>query len=171
VLVIGTACYFQGDANTMVSQLGLSAPAAATHAGQWISLAPSDGPYSSVFAAVTAPSALADNIAFKPQRDLGTVTIGSRQVQSIAGAMTNFSANGQTQRARGTAEFDAASSRPHVPVRYFEHGAINGQQADFTMIFNHWGERVDIVAPPGAQSFSSLGPGSRTGPPGSTTLV
>ena len=173
VLVIGTACYFQGDANTMVAQLGVSAAAATSHAGQWIALAPSDGPYQSVYAAVTAPSALSDNIAFKPQHDLGTSTVGTRSVQSIGGAMTNFSASGQTQQARGTAEFDAAVARPHVPVRYVERGVINGQQADFTMTFSHWGERVGIVAPPGALSFSSLSAGTPgpSGPPGSTTLI
>jgi hypothetical protein len=171
VLVIGTACYFEGDAVSMATQLSVSPAVATAHAGQWVSLAPSDRPYSSVYAAVTASSALADNIAFKPQHDLGTSTLGNKAVQSIGGAMTNFSANGQTQRARGIAQFEVAVSKPHVPVRYSEHGTINGQRADFTMSFSQWGERVDVVAPSGAVSFSSLGSENPAGPPGSTTLV
>jgi hypothetical protein len=171
VLVIGSACYFRGDANALSSQLGLSSAAAAAHSGQWIALAPTDGPYAAVYAAVTAPSALADNIAFKPQRDLGTSTVSGRRVHTIIGAMTNVSVNGQTQQARGNAELDTAPSTPRVPVRYTEQGTIDKQAAAFTMIFSHWGEPVTVVAPPGALSFSSLGPGATVGPPGSTTLV
>jgi hypothetical protein len=171
VLVIGTACYFSGDAVSAQSQLGLSAAVAEAHAGQWLSLSPSDRPYRAVYEAVTASSALTDNIAFKPQHELGTSTVGDRTVRSIGGAMTDFSVGGQVQRARGAAQFELAASMPHVPVRYSEHGSINGQRVDFAMVFSHWGERVDVVAPSGAVSFSSLGPENPAGPPGATTLV
>ena len=64
VLVIGGACYFQGDAKQLEDQLGLPASIAAAHAGQWISLSPGDLPYQSVYVAVTTNSALHSNVAF-----------------------------------------------------------------------------------------------------------
>ena len=171
VVVLGTTCFFQGDAEALASQLLLSPAAAAAHAGQWISLAPHDGPYAVVYAAVTAPSALADNIAFRPQQDLGSSTIGDRRVTAIRGAMTNVTVDGQTEHARGTAELATTSSSPHLPVQYVEHGRIDGQATDFVMSFSRWGKPVVVVAPPSALSFSSLGPGATSSPPGSTSLV
>ena len=171
VLVVGTACYFQGDAEALATQLGLSPSAATAHAGQWISLAPSDAPYATVYAAVTASSALGDNIAFRPQHDLGTVTVGGRPFRSVSGAMKNVTVNGQTEHARGNAEFTAQAFGRHLPVQYAEHGTINGQVTNFVMTFARWGDPVVVVAPPGAVAFSSLGPGSTSGPPGSSTLV
>ena len=76
VLVIGTSCYFQGDANQMVEQLGLPMSIATAHAGQWISLSPGDLPYQSVYVAVTTRSALSSNIAFAPHQESGRSTTG-----------------------------------------------------------------------------------------------
>jgi hypothetical protein len=171
VLVIGSACYFQGDTNSMVDQLGVSAATASTHAGQWISLAPTDSPYGSVYAAVTAPAALSDNIAFKPQQDLGTSIAHGRRVHGIAGAMTDVSANGQTLHAQGIAHLEVRAARSHLPVRYSERGTINGQRTDFVMAFSRWGEPVNISAPPGAVAWSSLGGGNTLGPPGGSPTI
>ena len=171
VLVIGSACYFQGDAVALNTQLGLSPSASTAHAGQWISLAPRDTPYASVYAAVTASSALSDNIAFRPRLDLGTSTVGGRRVRSIGGAMTNLTINGQTQHARGNAQLAVADTAPHLPVRYAERGTIDRQASNFVMTFSAWGRPVVVTAPAGAIAFSSLGPGATNGPPGSPTLV
>ncbi len=116
VLVIGTACYFQGDARQMVEQLGLSAGAATAHAGQWISLAPNDPPYQSVYVAVTTRSALNSNIAFAPHQETRTVTRSGYRVLGVTGSMTNQIENGQTQRAKGTASLYVTVSHPHLPV-------------------------------------------------------
>ncbi len=171
VLVIGSACYFQGDAVALNTQLGLSPSASTAHAGQWISLAPRDTPYASVYAAVTASSALSDNIAFQPRVDLGTSTVDGRRVRSIGGAMTNLTINGQTQHARGNAQLALAESAPHLPVRYAERGTIDRQASNFVMAFSAWGRPVVVSAPAGAIAFSALGPGATNGPPGSPTLV
>ena len=174
VLVVGSACYFRGDARELVDQLGLPTATATAQDGQWIFLSPGDAPYQSVYAAVTAHSALADNIAFVPHRPLDPTTLSGRRVLGIAGPMTNVSVNGQTQKAKGSATFYVAAS-DHVPVRYSEQGKLDNQQSAFTMTFSKWGEPVTVTAPQGAVSFASLGstgPGpSVTSPQGPPTLV
>jgi hypothetical protein len=115
VLVIGRACYFQGDAREMVDQLGLSVATATAHAGQWISLAPSDAPYQSVYAAVTAHAALADNIDFAPHRRLPASVVSGHRVIGVSGPLTNFTVAGQTQKAKGTAYLYGGVQAPRAP--------------------------------------------------------
>jgi hypothetical protein len=164
VLVIGSACYFRGDAREIADQLGLSPSASSAHANQWISLAPGDSPYPSVSVAVTSGSALAANIAFRPLHYTGGTNLSGTAVLGITGPMTNVNVNGSVQRAKGTAALYAASARPHLPARYSQRGTVDGQSGTFAMTFSRWGERVPLHAPSGAVAFSSLGP-SRTTPP------
>ena len=113
----------------MVEQLGLPAAVATAHAGQWISLAPDDPPYQSVYVAVTTRSALNSNIAFAPHQESGTSTRSGYRVIGITGPMTNETVNGQTQRAKGTANLYVTTSRPHLPVQYTENGTIRRTSA------------------------------------------
>ncbi len=170
VLVIGSACYFKGDTREMVQQLGLSVTTATAHNGAWISLAPSDGPYASVYAAVTTHSALADNIDFVPHRRLGTTVRSGTKVMGMTGPLEDFKVAGVTQKAKGTAYLYVASAKPHLPVQYSERGTISGQRSSFTMTFGHWGEHVDVTAPTGAISYGSLGAQAVT-PSGPPSLV
>jgi hypothetical protein len=164
VLVIGTACYFQGDERQMVEQLGLPVAVASADAGQWISLAPGDVPYQSVYVAVTTRSALNSNIAFEPHRQLTTSRRSGYRVLGIRGPMVNVTANGQTQRAKGTASLYITASRPHLPVQYTEQGKIDNQASSLVMTFSKWGEPVNVSAPTGAIAYSSLNAGSGTTP-------
>lgn len=173
VLVIGTACYFRGDARQLTDQLGVPASVASTYDGQWISLAPGDAPYQSVYAAVTAHDALAENIAFVPHRQLDSTRLSGRRVLGIAGPLVNVSVNGQTQKAKGTAQFYVAAVS-HLPVRYSEKGTVQNQPGTFTMTFSAWGQPVTVDTPPGAVSFAILGVSgapSVTSPQGNPTLV
>ncbi len=164
VLVNGAACYFQGDANQMEQQLGLPSAIATTHAGQWISLAPGDLPYESVYVAVTTRSALDSNIAFAPHRESGTSTRAGYRVLGITGPMVNQVVEGQVQRAKGTAYLYITTSRPHLPVQYTEDGTINKTKSTLVMTFSRWGEAVHVSAPKGAVTYASLGVGNGTTP-------
>jgi hypothetical protein len=174
VLVIGTSCYFQGNARQLVDQLGLPTSVASAHAGQWISLAPGDPPYQSVYVAVTARSAYTSNIAFTPRLETGTSTLHGLRVVGISGTMINQTVNGQTERAEGKAMLYVTTSRPHLPVEYTENGKIgttasNLVSSKLVMIFSKWGEHVNVKAPRGAVTYASLGVGSgsvpNSGPP------
>ncbi len=168
VLVSGSACYFKGDERQMVEQLGLPVAIASAHAGQWISLAPGDVPYQSVYVAVKTRSALYSNIAFAPHREAGTSTKAGYRVVAITGPMVNQIVGGQTQKAKGTATLYVTASHPHLPVQYTESGTItaDGQSAKSTLVitFSRWGEAVTVSAPPGAVSYASLGAGNGTTP-------
>lgn len=175
VLVIGTACYLKGNAPALVTNLNFSAADAATYSGQWISLAPSDAPYASVYAAVTAPQAIADNITVVPQNELPTTTLGGRRVLTVTGAIAPVKIPGQgaTPTPKGTATVAVRAAAPHLPVRYTERGRANGQHSSATVSFNKWGESVDITTPLGATPWAQVGAGS--GPvsptPGGTFLT
>lgn len=167
VVVVGSACYFEGDALAMVENLDVSASVAQAHANQWISLSPSDAPYASVYAAVNLNQALTDNISVKPQQ-LGSTTSGGRTLQTVTGAIEPVKIAGSTQSIKGTATLEIAPST-HLPVRYSERGTASGQSTSFTMTFSSYGETVSQSAPPGAVSYASIGGASGGGGAGSST--
>ncbi|HEY5024346.1 MAG TPA: hypothetical protein VII76_05160 [Acidimicrobiales bacterium] len=175
VLVVGSACYFQGDAQQMVAQLGIPVSIASAHAGQWISLSPGDLPYPAVYVAVTTGSALRANIDFAPRLESGTSRRAGYRVLRITGPMTNEVVNGQTHRARGTASLYITTSHPYLPVQYTQNGKIDAVASKLVMTFSKWGEVVAVSAPKGAVSYASLGVGNgttpTTGPPVLTSQV
>lgn len=168
VLVVGTACYFQGDERQLVEQLGLTIPMAATYAGQWISLAPGDPPYQSVYIAVTTHSALQYDIEFAPHQESGVSRRSGYRVIGVTGPIKNVPGDGQTQPTKGTASLYVTSSVPHLPVEYTENGKIGKVTSKVDMTFSQWGEVVAVSAPPSAVGYSSLSSGNATpttGPP------
>jgi hypothetical protein len=172
VLVVGSACYLKGNAAALMANLGLPSSTASAHVGQWISLTHADGPYASVYAAVTASSALADNITITPRHQLRDTRIGGRSVQVITGAIAPLpGAGGQSQTPKGTATLAVRAGGSHLPVRYTERGSIAKQKSVSTVTFTGWGDTVNITAPSGAVAYSSLGVGSGSVPPTPTGTV
>jgi hypothetical protein len=173
VLVVGTACYLEGNASALEANLGLSSTAASAHAGQWISLARTDAPYASVYAAVTAPSALTDNITITPTSQLPTTRLDGRRVQTITGTIASIKIGGQTIAPKGTATLAVRTATPHLPVRYAERGTQGRQKSVSSVTFSRWGEAVTITAPSGAVPYASLGAGTGTVPssPSGTVLT
>jgi len=165
VLVVGTAAYFQGDAATLQAELSLDPAAAQAHAGQWISLAPSDAPYQSVYAAVTTKAALDDTITIAGKSVLSEVTVGRTTVTPVRGLLTPVDQTPTT----GTARLEVRSGRPHLPVRFSGSGTVNNQQSVFGVTFGQWGEQVVVEAPAGAVAYSSLQVGGLN--PGSGGVV
>jgi len=171
VLVVGTACYVKGNAAALTANLGLSSVMAAAHAGQWISLARADAPYASVYAAVTAPSALADNVTITPKEQLPDSRLDGRRVQIVSGAIAPVTVAGQTVAPKGTATLAVGATTPHLPVRYTERGTQNRQQIVSTVTFSRWGDVVQVTAPAGAVTYASLGAGSVPSNPSGTVLT
>jgi hypothetical protein len=173
VLVIGSSCYVRGNAAALTANLGLSSVAAAAHVNQWISLARTDGPYASVYAAVTAPSALSDNVTITPKALLPATKVDDRRVQIVTGSITPVTVAGATIAPKGTATLAVRARAPHLPVRYTERGTQNRQQIVSTVTFSRWGEVVQVTAPSGAVSYASLGVGSGSVPssPSGTVLT
>ncbi len=165
VLVVGTSCYFKGNAVAMEQELDMSTSVATSHSEQWISLAPSDEPYTAVYAAVTASSALADNVAFKAQHNLGDETVDGKAVIAVSGAMKSLPALGETD-VKGTATLYVSQATPHLPVAYDERGSTMGVKFDSTMTFSRWHEHVVANTPTGAVTYTSLG--GATGGSGTT---
>ena len=172
VRVVGQGCWFEGDTTAMVENLGLSATQAQPHSGQWISLATTDAPYQSVYAAVTTTSALSDNITFTPKMETAETTVAGQRVIGIQGPLTGI----QGIAAQGTGVLYVTAGGRHLPVRYVEHGSIGSGSStstlSFAMDFSAWGESVSVAEPPGAVAFSTFG--TPAGTPGTfpgTTII
>jgi hypothetical protein len=179
VLVVGSACFFKGNAIALTDNLGLSSSQAATEAGQWISLATTDAPYATVYAAVTAPSALADNITVVPQA-VATTTVDGHRVQTVSGAIAPVKIAGQPVAPKGTAALAVRATAPHLPVRYRERSTQvssgRGHRLGVsisTVTFSRWGQSLSITAPTGAVAYATLGVGSGSVPttPNGTILT
>lgn len=170
VVVLGTTAYFRGDGPAMALNLGIPATVAQTYAGKWISLVAGDGPYQSVQVAVTAASALQQNVTFTAHDELPASTMAGRRVIALRGPMAAVAG----QAAHGTATLYVSASGRHLPVRYVERGTLgagSGRSAlDFSITFSAWGEPVSVSAPPGAIPFSSLGV-QGSGPTGPTLIT
>jgi hypothetical protein len=160
VLVIGSALYFKGNVPALTANLSLSSASAAAHAQQWIELAPTDAPYATVYAAVTAPSALADNVTIAPDHELAPSTVAGQPVQTITGTITAVRVAGQVIKPEGTATLAVRAGSPHLPVRYTQRGTENGQSSTAGVSFSRWGEPVSLTAPTHPVAYSSLGTGS-----------
>jgi hypothetical protein len=173
VLVVGTACFLEGNSAALVANLGLSSSVAAARAGQWISLAPTDGPYASVYAAVTAHSAITDNITVVPDDQLPPTKLNGRRVRTVTGTIAPVTIGGQTIAPKGTASLSVRAASPHLPVRYTQRGTLGRSVTVSAVSFSHWGEPVSIAAPAGAVPYASLGAGSGSVPPtpGGTVLT
>jgi hypothetical protein len=160
----------------MEDELDVSTAVATAHAQQWVSLKPTDEPYAAVYAAVTASSALADNIAFKAQRDLGRSTVDGQAVEAVSGALTPIPSVGETS-VKGTGTLYVRASAPHLPVKYTEKGTSDKEALTFSMTFSQWGETFAATTPTGAVTYVALGGptggGSATTPsgPGPTVLA
>jgi hypothetical protein len=157
VVVVGSTAYFKGDAVATSASLGLSAALARTYAGRWISLVSGDQPYQSVYAAVTASSAIADNITFTPRSELAAAKIGGTDVIGLRGGLTPIDG----QAAKGIATLYVTAGRRHLPVRYVEKGTVGSGPSratlNFQIAFSAWGNPVSVPAPTGVVPFSSLG--------------
>jgi hypothetical protein len=172
VLVVGSACYLKGNAAALTANLGLPSSIASAHVGQWISLTRTDAPYASVYAAVTASSALADNITITPRDQLPDTRIDGRSVRIITGAIAPLpGAGGQSQTPKGTATLAVRTGVSHLPVRYTERGTFDKQKSVSAVTFTGWGDAVNVTAPSGAVTYASLGVGSGSVPQTPTGTV
>jgi hypothetical protein len=171
VIVVGKACYIKGNAAALTGNLGLTAAQATAHAGQWISLASTDAPYASVYAAVTAPSALADNITVEPETVLPSALVAGRRVETVTGPIAPLTVGGQRVAPKGTSSLAVRAAAPHLPVRYTERGTENRQTTRSTVTFSRWGTAVPVTAPAGAVTYASLGAGTGTVPSGPSGTV
>ena len=152
VIVIGKACYIKGNAAALSANLGLSATAATAHAGQWISLAVGDAPYASVYAAVTAASALTDNVTVEPETVIPTTTVDGRRVQTVSGPIAPITIGGTEGGPQGNGHPGRAGRRP-PPPRPLHRAGHRGPGED--PVHRH----LQPLGHPGA----GLGPGGRRG--------
>ncbi|HEY5024530.1 MAG TPA: hypothetical protein VII76_06110 [Acidimicrobiales bacterium] len=148
VVSTGQLVYFKGDAAALRDQLGLPATTASGHAGSWISLQQSDGPYPSVAEGVTTSAALAE-ISIAPFSTAPVHRTHGVLLSRITGRIPHGSV------VSGWARLDLAA-RSKLPAVYSAHGSDAGQPWSSTITFSRWAASTAITAPVMALPFSSL---------------
>lgn len=154
VLAPGGVVYFNGDAGSVSSQLGLSESEAAAVAGTWIAVHKGDQPYASLEAGITVSSALTQ-VTLTPRTVDSVRTATGSTVSRITGTLPG-SGSGQS-----TVQLDV-DPHSHLPLSYDARTSSDGQTGVVTMTFTHWGTAVTVSVPPGATTYASL-PGANTG--------
>jgi hypothetical protein len=150
--VVGRGAYVKGNAGGLEDQMGLSAASAATYAGKWISISPTDAPYASITKAVSLEGTLGD---LKPTGDLtftGVSTHASQSVLGVKGGLPPGAAKGTT----GSAVLYVSTSKPTVPILFDVEQDTSGTKESDVGTFSNWGKPLQLVAPAVTVPFSSL---------------
>jgi hypothetical protein len=150
--VVGKGAYVEGNAGGLEDQMGLSATSAATYAGKWISIAPTDAPYSSITKAVSLEGTLGD---LQPTGHLtltGVTTQASQSVIGVKGGLPPGAAKGTT----GSAVLYVSTSKPTVPIVFNVQQDTSGTKESDVGTFSNWGKPLRLVAPAATVPFSSL---------------
>jgi hypothetical protein len=144
--------YLRGAAGALVSALGLSQAVATAYAGRWIFLSPSDGPYGPVNGTLN-PLPEIDSFFPDPPYELESPRVfHGATVVGVIGHAPASAANGTGHALT----LFVPTTAPHTPVGAtltFGTGASSGTEA---VVFDHWGEAVQVTAPPAAVAYSTL---------------
>jgi hypothetical protein len=138
VLVTGGGAYVLGDVFSLVNYMGYKPEAAATYAGQWIQIPPTDPDYRAVSADVTLPSLMADLYVPGPLALSRARKIAGRTVMGVTGRRPATA----TSRALTVSIYAQAHGLP-LPV---EEDVVNGLDRS-TVSFSRWNEPVQVDAP------------------------
>ena len=148
VLVVGGSAYVLGDAFALTNYMGYKPDAAATYAGQWILIPPTDGDFQAVAADVTLPSSIDDVYIPAPVVSGAVRTMNGKKVVRLSGTRA-ASANSPSL---AVSVYVRAKGLP-LPVR---EDVVYGHSRS-TTTFSRWNERVRIATPPNATPIGTTG--------------
>jgi hypothetical protein len=153
VFVVGGVAYQKGDAAFLEGSEGFPAAAASALAGRWISFDSGDAGFGQLSSGVTLSSALTE------ATPTGTLTLLKRSTvdgQAVVGITGGLAADAAESGVTGTQVLYVAEGAPHLPVQAVMHELHAGQSGTATLTFSRWGEKVSVIAPPGALPISTL---------------
>jgi hypothetical protein len=154
IILKGGTAYFAGNSVGLVKYFGLSAATAATLAGHWISISPSDSGFQSVTAGMTLAAAL------REASPTGSITQGKKKRVNRQ-ATVSVAGTGSTSAPRTTL-FVAARGKP-LPVEAVAYSSTGTTTSGEIITFSRWGERVTVPTPTSAVPVSTLSIGSSSG--------
>ncbi len=150
-LVNGTA-YLKANAAGLEASFALSAAHAATYAGKWISLVPSDAPFAPISESVTLAAVVGEIIPTGSLTELSPSMLGGRHVLGVRGGLPGQVQNGVS----GSAVLYVDTAHPNLPVGFTGTASNGKQHITEDGLFNQWGEHVTLTAPAGAVPYSSI---------------
>lgn len=147
--------YLRSTAAVLTNNLGLSASAASTYAGRWISIAKTDGAYQTVAAALTIEAEVAPYVPTKRSAKLGPVeTLKGTEVkvQPVTG---RYNATGL-----GTPVDAAVATFINQENGLVQGGSIvvggrSGNEHKLA-VFTDWGKPITVTAPTGAVAYAEV---------------
>lgn len=153
--LVGQVVYLQAGTDVLERTLGLPTTAAATHAGDWISVSKKDDVYADVASSLSATSAIELFVPEEPHLKVdGATTLHGQHVVAVSGTST---ASPSTD-ATGKVTLFVSTTAPYLPVGatlVVTSGNDTVVEQD-AALFGRWGEAVHAKAPSGALPLSSL---------------
>ncbi|MGH9100655.1 MAG: hypothetical protein ACRDV8_10570 [Acidimicrobiales bacterium] len=144
--------YFRGNVVALVDELGVPAPRAAPLVGKWVKVVKGDDPYDSFEEGITT-SSNASQLRTAIYPDSSRDVPGSPRSTAVVGGALRTA---KSHEVEGTAVLvmDTASGLPQT----LRGAAIVQDTERYTVqwTFSHFGETVQVAAPPNPAPYSSL---------------
>jgi hypothetical protein len=150
--VVGKGAYIEGNAGGLEAQMGLTAALAKTYADQWISVASSEAPYSTVSTGVRLAGALAN---IQPAGKLTLTAPTTKDGQSVIGVHgepPGTLAKGTT----GSSVLYVATGQPTIPLVFQVTEATGANKESDVGTYSNWGKALNLVAPTKTVPLSSI---------------
>jgi hypothetical protein len=152
-LVDGVIYVLGNQANLLQNALGLSSASATAAAGHWVSVQPSDTPFSALSNALDLSAELESFVPGKPGLvEQSPVKVHGMHAVRVTGTPSADVRNG----AKGTSTFLVNERAPHLPVgatMVLTQGTVKQTRL---VAFSDWGKAVVLSAPPGAVALDGL---------------
>jgi hypothetical protein len=150
--VVAGGAYVEGNAGGLEGQFGLSASAAQTYAGKWISIAVTDAPYASLTKAVTLATTMTE---LRPTGHLSLTARTTRLARSVLGVRGSLP-GGFNKATTGSAVLYVSTTDPTLPILFDAVQTTSGSKETDVGTFSNWGKRFTLVAPTSTVPFASL---------------
>ena len=173
VLVVNGAVYCMGDVGSLENQLGLSAQDAATYAGRWISLAPTDPPTAAVGGGVILSDLITETLGGATGSSGGSSGVsvtataisaphavgGVEEVTVSLSISVGTNTPGATS-TQGTAELVVPASAPYLPVSETVTATAQGPTGNATgtstVSFSSWNSPSTLPTPTNVVSYATI---------------
>ncbi len=154
VRLVGGVIYVVGNqANLLENALGLSSASATTAVGHWVSVQPSDAPFSALSQALDLSTELNSFVPGKPGlAEQPPVTVHGQRAVRVTGTPSTDVRNG----AKGSSTFLVNQRAPHLPVgatMVLTQGKVKQTRL---VAFSEWGKAVVVSVPAGAVALAGL---------------
>jgi hypothetical protein len=147
IVLTGGSAYFTGNAQGLISYFGFPQAAAATTAGRWVAVAPTDTGFAALISGLTLSSVLKKAIPDGTLTEGKKITIDHQSTWGIIGS-------GSSDQSPTT--LFVSTKGKNLPVEAATLSGTGEAESGATIAFSHWGEKVYAAKPSSTIPITSL---------------